>query len=477
MYHATFAYSSKINRYEGISMGWLTILPQVVAIGVVIWRKEVILALLAGIFTAEFLLLFDAANTTAALAPIETIERIVSVFESPGNTKVLMFSLIIGCLIAYMRHSGGVTALVEFMINRGVTKTKKQAGLLTFFTGIVLFVESNLSVITAGILSRGIFDKFGMSRERLAYVIDSTSAPVCILLLLNGWGAVALANMQQSGLENAESALVGSIFYNFYAWIALIIVLFTILTDKIHGPLKEYEKAMQKKIEDQQAPEFEGTKARFMVVPLISLISLIFVFMYWTGDGVIREGDGSSSILYATIISCMVAYIMMLSSKMFSHVKLVDIGFKGMNELLPLVTIVLLSLALGASLRDLGTGAFVAGLASDTLPLILIVPMLFLASSLMAFSTGTSWGTFALMIPIAVPLIQMLGLPPAFVISAVLGGGVFGDHCSPISDTTVISSVASGCDLLDHVKTQLPYALIGGVLAFITYFLVGLVII
>ncbi len=455
-------------------MGWLTILPQVVAIGIVLWRKEVILALIAGIFTSELLLLTNLGASSTMLAPLETIERVVGVFESPGNTRVLMFSLIIGCLIAYLRHSGGVTALVELMINRGVTKTKKHAGLLTFFTGIVLFVESNLSVITAGILSRGIFDKFGMSRERLAYVIDSTSAPVCILLLINGWGAVVLANLNQAGLENAEATIIGTIFYNFYAWIALAIVLYTILTDKIHGPLKECEVRKQQEVAEHPTPEFPASKARFMIVPLLSLIGLIFAFMYWTGDGEIRSGDGSQSILYATVLSCLVAYVMMLMSGRFTHIELVKIGFGGMNELLQLVTIVLLSLALGASLRDLGTGAFVAGLAGENLPLIMIVPMLFLASSLMAFTTGTSWGTFALMIPIGVPLIQMLGLPPAFVISAILGGGVFGDHCSPISDTTVISSVASGCDLLDHVKTQLPYALVGGGLAFIVYIITGL---
>ncbi|MDG1707479.1 MAG: Na+/H+ antiporter NhaC family protein [Emcibacteraceae bacterium] len=458
-------------------MGWLTILPQIVAIGIVLWRKEVVMALLAAIFTSELLLLIDATGGMPILAPIETIERIVGVFSSPDSTRVLMFSLIIGCLIAYLRHSGGVTALVELMINSGVTKTKKQAGLLSFFTGIVLFVESNLSVITAGILSRGIFDKFGMSRERLAYVIDSTSAPVCILLLINGWGAVVLANLQQAGLENAETTLVGTIFYNFYAWIALIIVLYTILSDKLHGPLKNYEAKKQLEVAAMPEPEFPGTKARYMVVPLLTLIGLIFVFMYWTGDGVIRQGDGSQSILYATVISCLVAYAMMISSGRFNHVELVDIGFKGMNELLPLVTIVLLSLSLGASLKVLGTGAFVAGLAGENLHPIMIVPMLFIASALMAFSTGTSWGTFALMIPIGVPLIQMLGLPPAFVISAILGGGVFGDHCSPISDTTVISSVASGCSLLDHVKTQLPYAMVGGGLTFIVYILVGFVVI
>jgi Na+/H+ antiporter NhaC len=145
-----------------------------------------------------------------------------------------------------------------------------------------------------------------------------------------------------------------------------------------------------------------------------------------------------------------------------------------MGELLPLVSIVLLSLALGASLQILGTGLFVAGIVGEALPVVMIVPMLFLASSVMAFTTGTSFGTFAMMIPIGVPLIQMLGLPPAFVISAILGGGVFGDHCSPISDTTMISSVASGCDLLDHVKTQLPYALVGGGLTFVAYIITGL---
>jgi Na+/H+ antiporter NhaC len=455
-------------------MGWLTILPQIVAIGIVLWRKEVILALVAAIFTSEFLLLIQANQVTIAMAPIETIERIVNVFSSPGNTRILVFSLIVGGLIAYLKHSGGVTALVNLLINTGITKTKKQAGLMSFLIGILLFVESNLSVITAGIVSRGLFDKFGMSRERLAYVIDSTSAPVCILLLFNGWGAVVLANLNSNGLANPETTLIGTIFYNFYAWIALAIVLYTILSDKLHGPLKGFEAKTQLAAQKNPAPEFPASKARFMILPLLTLVILIFTFMYWTGNGSIRSGDGSKSILYASVISCIVIYIMMLASKRFSHINLVDIGFKGMGELLPLVSIVLLSLALGASLQILGTGLFVAGIVGEALPVIMIVPMLFLASSVMAFTTGTSFGTFAMMIPIGVPLIQMLGLPPAFVISAILGGGVFGDHCSPISDTTMISSVASGCDLLDHVKTQLPYALVGGGLTFVAYIITGL---
>jgi len=151
------------------------------------------------------------------------------------------------------------------------------------------------------------------------------------------------------------------------------------------------------------------------------------------------------------------------------------IGFEGMGELLPLVTIVLFSLALGASLKELGTGIFIAGLVGEFLPVYLIVPMLFLAGALISFSTGTSWGTFAILIPIGVPLIQVMGLPPSLVLAAILGGGVFGDHCSPISDTTAVSAIASGCDLLEHVRTQLPYALVAGVITLFMYLGVSLV--
>jgi Na+/H+ antiporter NhaC len=167
--------------------------------------------------------------------------------------------------------------------------------------------------------------------------------------------------------------------------------------------------------------------------------------------------------------------MMLLLSRRNDHTELVHIGFKGMGELLPLVTIVLLSLALGSSLKELGTGVFLAGLVGDYLPLVFIAPMLFIAGALISFSTGTSWGTFAILIPIAAPLIIALDLPAPLMLAAVLGGGVFGDHCSPISDTTAVSSLASGCDLLEHVRTQLPYALVAGIATVILYLVAGIV--
>lgn len=457
-------------------MSWYSILPPLIAIAIVFWRKEVIMALLVAVASSEFLLALQGDGNTLFFTFINTIERVVATASSAGNSRVLLFSILIGALLAYIRESGGVAATVNLLIGKGVAKSKRQVGFLTMFSGIAVFIESNLSVLTAGILSRGLFDKFKMSRARLAYIIDSTSAPVCILILLNGWGAYVLGLLENYELEqSAVSILWGSIGYNFYAIIALLIVAYTIAFDKVHGPMKVAEQKLERLEVNETADK--GTKARFMLVPLATLIISMVGFMFWTGNGDIASGSGSKSVLYATILACVVAYFLLSANRQFSHHQLVDMGFKGMGELLPLVAIVLLSMTLGASLKELGTGVFVASLVGDYLPLVLVVPMLFVTGAVISFTTGTSWGTFAILIPIGVPLIQALGLPPSLVIAAILGGGVFGDHCSPISDTSAVSAIASGSDLLTHVKTQMPYALFGGALTFIAYLLVSFIVI
>lgn len=457
-------------------MSWYSILPPLIAILVVFWRKEVIMALLLAVISSEFLLLYMQGKSEL-LTFVNSVERVISVATSAGNSRILIFSIVIGALLAYIRESGGVAATVNKLMNLGVAKSKRQVGLLTMFTGTSVFIESNMSVLTSGIVSRGLFDKFKMSRARLAYIIDSTSAPVCILILLNGWGAYILGLLSNYELEqSAVSILWSSVAFNFYAIIALLIVLYTIVFDKVHGPMKEAEQQLEKQnLEIDAGPA--ASKARFMLIPLLTLIVSMIGFMFWTGNGELASGSGSKSVLYATVLASMVAYLQLIAHKQFTHHQLVDIGFKGMGELLPLVSIVLLSLTLGSSLKELGTGQFVASLVGDYLPIYLIVPVLFLTGAVMSFTTGTSWGTFAILIPIGVPLIQALGLPAPLVIGAILSGGIFGDHCSPISDTSAVSALASGCDLLTHVKTQLPYALVGGLLAFLSFFVASLIMI
>lgn len=452
---------------------WLSVLPPLVAIAVVLWKREVILALFLAVFTAEALQQ-SSLLTSVPMGGLGALERIASVLTDLDNARILMFALMIGALLAYMRQSGGVSAMVNSIIRRGVVRNERQASLLTSGVGLAIFVESNLSVLTAGILSRGLFDRFGMSRAKLAYFIDSTSAPICILILLNAWGAFILALLGAYDLEKpAAEVLWGTLPLNFYALVTLVIVFLTAWTGRYFGPMAT---SASIKHEDEAGNlTVEATHPSFMFVPLLVMVGGMIAFMFWTGDGVMANGSGSRSVLYSVSSACLVAYLMMLVSGKFTHRSLVRIGFEGMSELLPLVTIVLFSLALGSSLKDLGTGVFIAGLVGDYLPMVFIVPMLFIAGALISFSTGTSWGTFAILIPIGVPLIQALGLPPSLVMAAILGGGIFGDHCSPISDTTAVSAMASGCDLLEHVRTQLPYALTAGGISIVLYLIASLV--
>jgi Na+/H+ antiporter NhaC len=457
---------------------WISVIPPILAILVVLWKREVVLALLIAVFSSEFLILLKG-NEDQALAgfAISGVERVVGVFSSGGNTRILVFSLLVGALLAYMKHSGGVSATVELLIKKGLSGNARRSRLLAFFTGVFIFIESNLSVLMSGIISRGLFDKFKMSRARLAYIIDSTSAPICILLLMNGWGAyvLGLINDYEMG-ESSVSVLIQTIPLNFYALITLAIVLYTIITDKTHGPMKQAELDMNS-VDSNMELDIKPTKPSFMLIPLFTMSFSMVGFMFLTGNGNFTDGSGSKSVLYATALACIVAYAMMVGSGRFTHKTMTELSFKGMSELLPLVVIVLFSLALGASLKQLGTGIFISGLVADNLPYFLIPAVLFIAGGLMSFSTGTSWGTFAILIPIGMPLVASLGLPAPLILAAILGGGIFGDHCSPISDTTAVSSVASGCDLLEHVRTQLPYALVAGGATVMAYVLAGLIMI
>ncbi|WP_298632696.1 Na+/H+ antiporter NhaC family protein [uncultured Umboniibacter sp.] len=459
-------------------MSWFSVIPPMLAILVVLWRREVILALVTALISSEVITLLLAGSSPLMSlfgGLIGSIESTIEVLGSAGNARILVFSLLVGALLAFMRQSGGVSAFVGLLVNKGIASTPRRTGLLTFFTGVFVFIESNLSVLTAGIISRGLFDKFKMSRARLAYIIDSTSAPICILILLNAWGAYILGLVSNYELgESSVTILIGTIPLNFYAWFTLLLVLYTVITGRVHGPMKKSERKLSTEIETQ-VEQIEATKVRYMLLPLATMVFGMIGFMLMTGNGDITQGSGSQSVLYATLLALLVAYTLLRFGGGYRHQGLLKIAFDGMSDLLPLVIIVLLSLALGTSLRALGTGEFIAGIISANLPLFIIPALLFVAGAVMSFTTGTSWGTFAILVPIGMPLVINLDLDAALVLSAILGGGIFGDHASPISDTTAVSSVASGCDLLEHVETQMPYALTSGAAAFIAYIIAGIV--
>jgi tetracycline resistance efflux pump len=450
-------------------MDWLTATPPVVALLVAVLTRNVYWALGAAILLSETLL----ASFNPGLGLLGSIDRGAQVFGDSGNTRILLFCLIIGALIAYLERANAFAAMVSWLTRTGMAAGPRRAGFVTAISGVIIFVETNVSLLATGLLGQRLFDRVNLSRARLAYVIDSTCAPVSVLILLNGWGAFILSMLAANGVNAPLEVMVQSIPLNLYALLTLALVFYVVLTNRSFGPMRVAdEQVVNVQALAERVDEPVGSLWAF-VVPMAILVGGSIGFMAWTGKGNILAGSGSQSILWAVCLATIAAFLM-LTRNPSERGGLVDAGFKGMGDLLPAVSIIFLALALGSSLKDLGTGAFIAQIAS-AMPYGWAIPaMLFVAAGITSFTTGTSWGTYGILVPLAIPLAVGAGIPLPLVLAAVLGGGVFGDHCSPISDTTIIASLASGCDHLEHVRTQLPYALLAGAGAIVFYLAAGL---
>jgi Na+/H+ antiporter NhaC len=341
-------------------------------------------------------------------------------------------------------------------------------------------------VLVAGFVARPLVDRHGVSREKLAYIIDSTSAPICVLIPLNAWGAYNLGILQGLGVEDPLGVFIQAIALNFYAIAAVLLALVTILFGFDIGPMKKAEARTRngELLWPDSTPMIdEGIlspppndrippEARNMVIPIAVMVAMMPVGLLITGDGSMIRGSGSTSVVWAGLSGLAAAWLLLLPRRFTIH-ELMDVTLKGAGGLVPLALILFLALSLKDVTNEMGTGIYVAQVTSGLLPPGVFLPLIFLVASGIAFSTGTSWGTFAIMLPIAVPAASALGLPLAPFVAASLSGGIFGDHCSPISDTTIISSMAAATDHIDHVRTQLPYALIGGLVAVVAFAALG----
>ena len=462
---------------------WISLLPTVLAIVLAIWSRQVYVSLAAGIWIGWTIL--EGWNPLTGLA--SAIEQTVAVLGDPGNAKVILFTLVIGAMIATLEAAGGVRGFVRWIEgNRWVTDGRR-AQFLAWIIGIVIFIESNITVLVAGAVSRPLFDRFRISRERLAYIVDSTSAPICILIPLNAWGALNLGILNELGVENALGVFIAAIPVNFYALIAFLLAGASIVWKIDLGPMKRAEKraAEGQVLWPNAQPMVDETvlsptpvgriapRARNMLVPIAAMVLTMPLGLYVTGDGSMLEGSGSTSVLWAVLAGLGAAWLLLLVQRGATLDELTRTGLKGAGGLMPLALILLLALALGSVARTLGAGEYVAQVTEGVLPPMLFLPLVFVVAGGIAFSIGSSWGTFAIMLPIAVPVAETLGLPLAPFVAAALSGGIFGDHSSPISDTTIISSMAAATDHIDHVRTQLPYALLAGGAAAVCFAVLG----
>ena len=489
--------------------GFWSLLHPLIAIILAIKTRQVFVSLFFGIWLG-WVVLSDFNILTGTIA---SIQALVDVFKDSGNTRTIMFSSLVGALIAFIQRSGGVEGFVKYINKLLDYLEKKKIGnsrvivqLLAFLTGVLIFVESSINVLTVGAIFRPVFDKMKIPREKLAYIADSISAPTCILIPLNAWGAYIMGLIAAQGFDNPFGVMLGAFPFNFYPMLALGMVVYIILSKKDFGPMKKAEirvKETGKVLRDGATPLISSdiismekkkdipARARNMIVPIavmVGMMPLMLIFTGWTEVTnieilpwykqlfeAIGKGSGSTSVLYSVLTAISVGSVMYMSQKIFSFKETFDLIMKGISGLIPLALLMMLAFAIGTVCRELGTGQYVAEVSKIWLSPSFVPAIIFLVASFIAFSTGTSWGTFAIMISIGIPMAQALDSNLYLTLAAALGGGVFGDHCSPISDTTIISSMASACDHIDHVKTQLPYALTIGGITTIMYVVLGLI--
>lgn len=489
--------------------GFLSVLPPVIAIVLAIRTKQVFVSLLFGIWLGWLIL----SDFNLFQGSLNAIQALVDVFKDSGNTRTVMFCALVGALIIFVQRSGGVEGFIR-RINKLLERYEgKKAGtnrvivqFLAWLTGLLIFVESNISVLIVGTLYRPIFDRLRIPREKLAYITDSTSAPSSILIPLNGWGAYIMGLLVAQGFSDPFATMIKAMAFNFYPILSLLLVLVIIFSKKDFGAMAKAEKrAIEegKLLADGAQPMITDEltdvpivahvtpKAYNMVVPILVLVLMMPLMLSYTGweaanaqmsdAGFMRkvffaigQGSGSTAVLIAVLTSILFSMVFYSLQGIMKMKEMVDLTLKGISGMMPLALLMMLAFAIGAVCKELHTGEYLANVAKNWISPSFVPMVVFLVSCFIAFSTGTSWGTFAIMIAIGVPMAEVMESNIYLTIAAALGGGVFGDHCSPISDTTILSSMASASDHIDHVKTQLPYALLCGALTALIYGVIGL---
>jgi tetracycline resistance efflux pump len=464
--------------------GWFSILPPVIAIGLAIKTKQVYLSLVLFVWLGWTIM--SGWNPIAGL--IQSVDVYVAQATEPDNARVLLFSALIGAMITFTQASGGMDGFVKWVERSGIARSRRSIGLLTAFVSLGIFLESNFGLLVSGSVARPLFDKCRISREKLSYFIDATCAPKCILIPLNAWGAYIITILAAQDVANPVALLLSALPMNFYAICALVLVFTVILTGWDIGPMREAERRVREdgkllrdgavpmvsaEVAMAQAKDGVPNRAVNMLLPIIIMVSAVPVVLWLTGHGNIMQGSGSRAVLWGVIVGLMTAAVLYKAQGILTIADLSDNIIKGIQGLIPLVIVLSLAFAIGATTRALGTGVFVAQAAQATVNPGFVPVIVFLLACFIAFSTGTSWGTFAIMIPIVIPMVDLIGLHPGLALAAALGGGIFGDHCSPISDSTIVASMAAATDHIDHVGTQLPYALTAAAAAAALFLLFG----
>lgn len=494
---------------NGIKGSWLSILPPLVAIGIALLFRQVIFALFLGIWSGAFLagnITFSGVFTSFFTA---LDGYIVPAAADTSHMSIIIFTLLIGGMVGIITDNGGTRGVIK-AITRFV-RTKVQGQLMTSLMGFVVFFDDYANTMVVGNTMRPLTDKLRISRAKLAYLVDATAAPVATVALVSTWigamvGFIADAQSKMPEFnEAAYSVFINSLPYNFYAFFTILFVILiawsgrdfaTMLKARVnlykakHNPELDTYNLWKEKIEDDE----ETQKTSHWINAAIPIAALVFgtiAGLFVTGEGssvqaIIETADSYKALLWGGLISVVAAVVMTLSGKLLEVDEMIEGMLEGMHTMYDGLIILVLAWALSAITVELGTADYLMSVFGETLNAYWLPAIVLLLSALTAFATGSSWGTMGILMPLVVPLAWEIGnntgLPFEMTheiiyasVSSVLAGSVWGDHCSPISDTTILSSIATQCDHVEHVNTQLPYAMIVGTISIMS--MIGMLVI
>lgn len=475
-----------------------SLFPPVIAIGLALITKEVYSSLFVGILSGG--IIYAAASGTGFEGTFKAVvqDGLITNLSNAYNVGILVFLVVLGIIVVLMNKAGGSRAYGEWAAAH--IKGRRGAALSTFFLGVLIFVDDYFNCLTVGSVMRPITDKHNISRSKLAYLIDSTAAPICIIAPISSWAAAVSGTVDG---VNGISLFINTIPYNLYAFLTILMVIFISASDTDYGPMKIHEDnakngdifTTQNNTYEQDAqPVTERGRVIDLILPVAVLIVFCVVGMIYTG-GFFSGTDfvtafANCDAAYGLSLGSISALIVIIAYYMFRRVlkfnECMDSIAAGFKQMVPAILILTFAWTLKTMTNHLEAGAFVSGVVQSATALSVLLPViLFVVAVGLAFATGTSWGTFGILIPIVTSVfeaelanVSQTGEIPSMVIiciSACLAGAVCGDHCSPISDTTIMASTGAQCDHVNHVSTQLPYALTVAAVCVVGYLLSGFV--
>ena len=509
MLSTTFVFASEfeLTVSNAEEFGIFTLIPPIVAILLAFITKNVVISLFIGVLSGGFILNLTGFNVFGALtqAFLDFINRALNSLSDPWNAGIVMQVLVIGGVINLVAKMGGAKAIAEALAKKA--KTAKSAQLITWFLGICVFFDDYANSLIVGPIMRPVADKMKISRERLAFIIDATAAPIAGLAIISTWIGLEVSLISEGfesiGVEaSGFGVFLQTIPYRFYNILILAFIVITIITLREFGPMRKAEISARKLKDltneeiavtsshmDELEPK-EGVKLSIWnaIVPIGALIISAIVAFYYSGYSSIMAGDdiaikaivtnsplsfkailevfaasdASIALLQSAIFSTVVAIVMAVWKKIFTISEAIEVWIDGMKGLIITGVILILAWSLGSVIKELGAAEYLVEALNGAIPAFLLPSLIFILGAIISFSTGSAYGTMSILMPLAIPLAYKINPEMSFVIvstSAVLTGAIFGDHCSPISDTTILSSMGAGCSHIEHVKTQMWYAL------------------